>query len=156
MNMTVLEFLSNLIDSIFTMDNPASWSLAGSVMMLLMLKIWRSAQIFRKEVVSVQDLNEFKAKMRSDMRYYKEEITDVVIKAAYKSIEDKLDVINDFKNSFIELEKLKVEIKYEFDKIKEQMSKVDVVSDNMKSLQNKVTRLDNNKPNSGVVRESDR
>jgi hypothetical protein len=140
---------------LFGIGSPVAWSIFISVIMLATRKMINMAMVFRKDVVSREDLAEFKKSVRADLRYYKEEISDIVIKSTFKIIDEKLEVLDDFKKSFIDIEKLKIEIQNDMKKIRVSLESIDVLKDNMKSLQNKITRMDNKKEKS-VIRDVDK
>ena len=125
-------------------STPGLIATLGVIFTLLMnsfVKFWKKALIFRKDVVSREDLDDFKKSVRSDLRYYKEEISDIVIKSTFKIIDEKLSILEDFKKSFVDIEKLKIEIMHEIDNLKVNIDSIDVLKDNMRTIQNTVNRV---------------
>lgn len=105
-------------------------------------RIFRMGATFKNNLVSRDELNRFEAEMRKDMRAYATQIQKAVMDATLKVIDNRLREYDNLTETVQEMKVLKVEIENEVEKIMERSKDVAALNDSVRSLSNKVSRLE--------------
>jgi hypothetical protein len=138
------------------LTSPAFWITMGSVAFTIFMRstitIFRMGATFKTEFATKSEQKEFEKQIIKDLREYKDELLKVTMSASMEMIKEKLrdvDVIaqtaQDMKSTEARLE---IQIKSAMEKVEE----VRGMSDNLRSLNAKVERLEYGQSNSDIRR----
>ena len=106
------------------------------------IRIFRMGVTFKTELATKDEMREFEAEMRRDMRGYCIQIQKVVTDAAMNVINNKLKDIEDVKHAAEDMRVMKAQIEAEIKVALEKYDEMKAVSDNVRVLTNKVQRLE--------------
>lgn len=116
------------------------------------IKIYKMGVTDKAHQVTREELIDFENQMRTDMRGYTGQIQKVVLEACLKVIDSKLKDIEDVKDAAVDMKVMKAEIEAEIKSTLEKYDEIKSVSDSVRSLGNKVSRLEYNNENSTTRR----
>jgi hypothetical protein len=146
-----MDWLTNLINNqafLFTMA-----TLAFTIFMRATISIFKMGATFKVQFATKNEQKEFEKQVISDLRDYKDELLKVVMAGAMEVIREKLkdiDTIQETANTMKATEaRLEVQIKSAMEKVDE----VRGMSDNLRSLNAKVDRLQYGQDNADVRRK---
>jgi hypothetical protein len=146
-----MDWLTNLINNqafLFTMA-----TLAFTIFMRATISIFRMGATFKVQFATKNEQKEFEKQVISDLRDYKDELLKVVMAGAMEVIREKLkdiDTIQETANTMKATEaRLEVQIKSAMEKVDE----VRGMSDNLRSLNAKVDRLQYGQDNADIRRK---
>jgi hypothetical protein len=117
------------------------------------ITVFRYGVFFRAELATKQEQKEFEVQIKDDLRHYKEELLNIVIKSSDRIINEKvksLDDIKDLPAKIVALDKLLDE---KIKNLNEKMDTVKVLEDNVRSLNTKVNRLEYGQTHNEVRRK---
>lgn len=115
--------------------------------------IFRQAVLFRTELVSKKEQKEFEKEIENNLRNYKEELAEVVLAAAMEVIKEKLKDFDEIKNLASDAKVTEAKLKLLIDDAIEKVNEVRSMSDNLRSLNAKVDRLEYGKDQAGIRRK---
>ena len=115
--------------------------------------IFRQAVLFRTELVSKKEQKEFEKEVENNLRNYKEELAEVVLAAAMEVIKEKLKDFDEIKNLASDAKVTEAKLKLLIDDAIEKVNEVRSMSDNLRSLNAKVDRLEYGKDQAGIRRK---
>ena len=142
----ILEFLNN---------SSIMMTIAGILIIAFaksIIKIYKMGVTDKSHQVTREELIEFENQMRTDMRGYTGQIQKVVLEACLKVIDSKLKDIDDVKDAAVDMRIMKTELETEIKSALEKYDEIKSVSDSVRSLGNKVSRLEYNNENSTIRR----
>lgn len=116
--------------------------------------LWRSAigiynkgKTDKKELVTKQEMKDFEADTRKDMRGYVRQITDTVTDSSMRIIEKELKPLDDIMSTANEMKVMKVNIDNTLKQMNEKYDDIKQIGDTVRSLTTKVTRIEYGKEN---------
>lgn len=125
----------------------------------LITVLWRSAigiynkgKTDKKELVTKQEMKDFEADTRKDMRGYVRQITDTVTDSSMRIIEKELKPLDDIMSTANEMKIMKVNIDNNMKLMNERYDDIKQISDTVRSLSSKVTRIEYGKENANERR----
>ena len=116
------------------------------------IKIYKIGATDKAHQVTREELVAFENQMRTDMRGYTGQIQKIVLEACLKVIESKMKDIEDVKNVATDMKIMKAELEAEIKTALEKYDEIKSVSDSVRTLGNKVSRLEYNSDNSTMRR----
>lgn len=129
--------------------------LAGIVIIAFaksIIKIYKIGATDKAHQVTRDELTSFENQMRTDMRGYTGQIQKVVLEACLKVIDAKLKDIEDIKSASVDMKVMKAEMEAEIKTALEKYDEMKSVADSVRTLGNKVSRLEYNSENSNTRR----
>ena len=106
------------------------------------VRIFRMGATFKGDMASKEDLSELRKEVKGDMRAYATNIQKSVLDATMKVIDHRLANIDQFSETATEMKVLKVEIEGEVKRAIESADENKALGDTVRSLTNRVTRLE--------------
>lgn len=119
------------------------------------IKIFRMGVTWRTELATQKELREFEADVRKDMRAYCVQIQELVLKSAMNVINNKLKDIDDAKNALTEIKVLKAEFDAQMKAMDEKYEEIRTVGNTVRTLTNKVSRIEYNADSKTSERRSE-
>ena len=119
------------------------------------IKIFRMGVTWRTELATQKELREFEADVRKDMRAYCVQIQELVLKSAMNVINNKLKDIDDAKNALTEIKVLKAEFDTQMKAMDEKYEEIRTVGNTVRTLTNKVSRIEYNVDSKNSERRSE-
>lgn len=116
------------------------------------IKIYKMGATDKAHQVTRSELTDFENQMRTDMRSYTGQIQKVVLEACLKVIDAKLKDIDEVKGTAVDMKVMKAELEAEIKTTMEKYDEIKSVSDSVRSLGNKVSRLEYNDATSNTRR----
>lgn len=140
----IIEFFNSISDTLFV-------TIIGIMLMAFaksITKIFKMGAMFKSEFATRQEQREFEEEIRRDMRGYASQIQQTVLTSTLRITEEKLKDIDEIRKSAIEIKALKLQIDNELKMINEKYDEVKAVGDEVRSLSQKVQRLEYGEANS--------
>lgn len=106
------------------------------------IKIFNMGVTFKSNLASKKDLKEFESEIRKDLRGYVVQIQKAATDACMRVIEAKLQNVENLQESAKNIELMKTELEMEIKHTLEKFDDVKSMSDSLRSLTNKVSRLE--------------
>lgn len=126
-----------------------SWSVLAVVIGLVMIgfskaiiSIFRMGVTFKSNLASKKELRDFETEIRADMRGYSTQIQKAVTEVCMRVISEKLKNIEDVNKSAEEIKILKAEMEVEIKHALEKMDEVKGIGESVRTLGNKVSRME--------------
>lgn len=116
------------------------------------LKIYNLGKSDKKMLVTKNEQKEFENDMRRDMRGYAEQIQKTAIDSSMRVIEKELKNLDDVHDIATEMKVMKSSLEAEMKNMNEKYNEIKSVSDSVRTLNNKVMRLEYGTENSGERR----
>lgn len=106
------------------------------------ISIFNMGVRFKSNLVTRAELNNFETEIRRDMRSYATQIQKAVTDACIRVIDSKLKDIEGAQDAVVEMKVLKTELEAEIKHTLEKYDEIKSVADSVRSLSNKVTKLE--------------
>lgn len=106
------------------------------------LKVYEKGKNDKKELVSKQELKDFEADTRKDMRGYVRQITETVTDSAMRIIEKELKPLDDVVAMSNEMKVTKQQIDSDLKLMNDKYDEIKQIGDTVRSLSTKVTRIE--------------
>ena len=106
------------------------------------IRIFKMGVTFKTELATKEELKEFEAEMRKDMRGYCIQIQTAVTDAALRVIQEKLKDIEGTKKAAEDMRVMKAQMEAEMKTTLEKYEEIKGLADNVRTLSNKVQRLE--------------
>lgn len=108
------------------------------------IRIFRMGVNFATEMASKKELNEFSAEVKQDMRAYAQQIQRAVLESVMRVVDSRLQNVDNVNDTANDMKLLKIEIENEVKNAIERIDDVKSLSDTVRALSNKVSRLEFN------------
>lgn len=119
-------------------------------------KIFRMGVTFKADLATKAELNDFEAEIRRDMRGYAIQIQKSVIDAVMIVINNKFKDVDDMKSAALDIKVIKAEIEMELKNISAKTAEIQDVSNTVRSLNNRVQRLEFNNSQTVIQNSTNR
>lgn len=106
------------------------------------VRIFRMGATFKGDMASKEDLSELRREVKGDMRAYATNIQKSVLDATMKVIDHRLANVDQFSETATQMKVLKVELEGEVKRVIEAADENKALGDTVRSLSNRVTRLE--------------
>lgn len=106
------------------------------------ISIFRMGVTFKSNLATKAELTAFESEIRKDMRGYATQIQKSVTDACMRVIDAKLKDVEDVQETATEIKMLKVELEAEIKHALAQYDEIKSVGDSLRTLNNKVTRME--------------
>jgi uncharacterized protein YPO0396 len=146
-----MEWLTNLINNqafLFTMA-----TLAFTIFMRATISIFRMGATFKTEFATKKEQKEFEKQVISDLRDYKDELLKVVMAGAMEVIREKLKDIDTIQQTAADMKATETKLEIQLKSAMEKVDEVRGMSDNLRSLNAKVDRLQYGQDNAEIRRK---
>lgn len=120
------------------------------------ISIFRLGVTFKSNLASRSELREFEAEMRKDMRGYATQIQKSVTDACMRVIDAKLKDVEGVQETAAEIKVLKAELEAEIKHALEKYDEIKSIGDSVRSLSNKVTRMEYKDSTSNTARRTEK
>ena len=120
------------------------------------ISIFRLGVTFKSNLASRSELREFEAEMRKDMRGYATQIQKSVTDACMRVIDAKLKDVEGVQETAAEIKVLKAELEVEIKHALEKYDEIKSIGDSVRSLSNKVTRMEYKDSTSNTARRTEK
>lgn len=118
----------------------------GSVMIIAfartIIRIFRMGATFKTEFATRKEMAEFQAEVRKDMRAYTVQIQKIVTDSVMTVLNNKMKDIEDSKEAVTDIKVMKAEIQEKINYAMERLDEMKIVADSVRTLGNKVSRLE--------------
>lgn len=147
---TIIEFL-NSTSVIVTIISLLVMGFAKSI-----ISIFRLGVTFKSNLATKAELNAFESEMRKDMRAYATQIQKSVTDACMRVIDAKLKDIEGAQNAVTDMKILKAQLETEIEHALEKYDEIKNVGDSIRSLSNRVQRLEYKDGNTDTIRRTEK
>ena len=111
---------------------------------------------FKSNLASHKELIEFESEIKKDMRGYAVQIQKSVMDACLKVIEAKLSNIEEIQKTAVDIKVMKTELESEMKHTMEKYDEIKSVADSVRTLSNKVQRLEFNSETKNMTRRTEK
>jgi biopolymer transport protein ExbB/TolQ len=132
-------------------------ALISTVMFTLFVRsiitVFRYGVFFRAELATKKEQQEFEQHIKSDLRGYKEELLNIVLKSSDRIINDKVKALENLKDLPAKITALDQVLDQKIKNLNEKLDAIKSLEDNVRSLNTKVNRLEYGQTNADVRRK---
>lgn len=146
--------MNMILAGLFGFSIEQLWTIIAAVIVFVMgfvfkaisktvIFIYNKGRLDTKHLATKQEMEMFKSEVREDLRHYKAELTDILIRQMNDKVNDRLEDITEIKKLRKEIEEELLKLDLERDQFNKYVERIDEMAEMLRTINNKLERLEN-------------